>query len=163
MKRIIGFGLIALLVLTGGNKAFAAESITQAFEDFGPGTYPATKTVTFTCTAAADGSVTATAIDPSVMRSLKRGGYCLFSIESYPGSTAPKDDSDIVLNNSQSFDICGGAGTDLLDAATDRRALVKINSSVVLVPITDDLSFDATGNDVDSATFEVVFTFVVKP
>lgn len=91
-------------------------------------------------------------------------GYLLCSMETNPGSTAPTDDYDIVVNTAGGADLLGGAGANrdtanteiaypTVDATTGQKACVPINGALSLV---------LSGNSVNNAT-TVIKLFLTRP
>ena len=125
-----------------------AGEITQNLEAFGAGRK--LYVLTFTCTAdAADGSYPATAISTTYMNLIK--GWELSKIQTIPGSTAPKDLSDMTLKDSNAIDILGGAGTNKILNAATKEFFPEVDGNLASQEINDTLTLAITGNDVNSA------------
>lgn len=91
-------------------------------------------------------------------------GYFLCAMETNPGSTAPTDDYDIVINTAGGFDILGGAGANR-DTANTEVAYPTIDSTTGqkgCVPINSTLSFVLSGNSVNGGTTAVKL-FLMRP
>ncbi|HOD75263.1 MAG TPA: hypothetical protein PKJ17_04505 [Syntrophorhabdaceae bacterium] len=91
-------------------------------------------------------------------------GYFLCSMETNPGTTAPTDDYDIVINTAGGADLLGGAGANR-DTANTEIAYPTVDSTSGqkgCVPINSTLSFALSGNSVSSATVAVKL-FLMRP
>jgi hypothetical protein len=85
-------------------------------------------------------------------------GFFLYSVETNPGSTAPTDNYDIVINDADGLDIAGGL---LVDRDTANTEIVNLRSSAAGYPmVRGDLSAVTTGNSVNSATGTIIMIFV---
>ena len=92
---------------------------------------------------AADGSVPATA-------SPLFNGY-VFLVTTNPGATAPTDNYDITLTDSDGVDIAGG---ELLnrDTANSEQAVPKVGAVYGSRYVEDGVTLNLSGNSVNSAT-----------
>ena len=91
-------------------------------------------------------------------------GYWLCAMETNPGSTAPTDDYDIVINTAGGVDILGGAGANR-DTSTTETAYPTIDSTSGqkgCVPINSALSLVLSGNSVNNATVAIKL-FLTRP
>lgn len=108
MKKFI---LAIFMILLSANVALAADAGTWtiAYDSVNPSS--AIKTITFSWTAAADGTVEytipATYTSGGVTTKPREymEGYYIYWVETNPGSTAPTDNYDIVLNSSGGADL----------------------------------------------------------
>jgi len=85
-------------------------------------------------------------------------------METNPGSTAPTDDYDIVINTAGGVDILGGAGANR-DTSTTETAYPTIDSTSGqkgCVPINSALSLVLSGNSVNNATVAIKL-FLTRP
>lgn len=89
-------------------------------------------------------------------------GCKLHSIRYLFGTTAPTDNSDLVLNEHTSTgpDILGGAGADIIDNATNSYVAPLLGSSNTEAPIYGDLYPVLTNNVVDAATYTIYYNFI---
>lgn len=106
--------------------------------------------VTLTVTAdASDGSVPNTDLTPSISGKL-------LAIETNPGSTAPTDNYDIVIDDADGHDVLQGVAANRDTANTEKASIVFSGTSVnPPVAITDVLTLKVTNNSVNSATIVV--------
>jgi hypothetical protein len=84
-------------------------------------------------------------------------GYFLCSMETNPGSTAPTDDYDIVVNTAGGADLLGGAGANR-DQTNTEIAYPTIDSTSGqkgCVPVNSALSLVLSGNSVNNATVAI--------
>jgi hypothetical protein len=91
-------------------------------------------------------------------------GYFFCSMETNPGSTAPTDDYDIVINTAGGADLLGGAGANR-DTANTEVAYPTIDSTTgqkACVPVNSALSLVLSGNAINNATVAVKL-FLVRP
>jgi hypothetical protein len=86
-------------------------------------------------------------------------GWILYSAETIPGSTAPTDNYDIVLNDADGLDVAGGLLANRDEANAE---LVLLGSAAHGYPLmrNGSLSFVLTNNLVDSATGTLILIFV---
>jgi len=85
-------------------------------------------------------------------------GWYLYSVETNPGTTAPTDNYDIVINDADGLDITGAL---IMNRDTANTELVLIGFAAHGYPIVrSDLSFVLTGQSVASATGTAILTFV---
>ena len=115
------------------------------------------KVLTFAWTADdSDGSVPETAV--SAANLLEIDGWFLYFAETDPGTTAPTDDYDIILNDANEFDIMGGALADRDETNTEGAYPITAAH-----PIDSTLTFVLTNNSVNSATGVLKLYFVADP
>jgi len=91
-------------------------------------------------------------------------GYWLCAMETNPGSTAPTDDYDIVINTAGGADLLGGAGANR-DTANTEIAYPTVDSTTGqkgCVPINSALSLVLSGNSVNNATVAIKL-FLTRP
>ena len=86
-------------------------------------------------------------------------GWYLYSAKTDPGSTAPTDNYDIVINV-DGFDICGGVLANR-DTTNTEMALV-VTAAHGFPIVTGDMTVSISGNSVNSATGVIVLTFVAN-
>jgi len=135
---------IALIVFYAGIMANAAgSSVTVTYTRIGD----VYTLVTYTWTADdSNGSVPATA-------SKSLAGY-IVKVVTDPGATAPTDDYDITLTDSDGVDVMGGALADR-DTANTEQAVPKIGAAYGGSFFTGALTLNISNNSVNSATGEV--------
>lgn len=160
MKR-----LLAVLVLLGllVSPAFAVESVTITTNSIVPGYI---EQIIYTCTAAADGSITNTPITHQHLR--KVAGMYLYCVSAYPGTVAP-DAGDVFILTANSEDLLGssdnstaGNGANLIHATLQKTTIPKLNLlNQPFYPLIDGLlTLQIDNQDTDSANFTIVLTFV---
>jgi hypothetical protein len=89
-------------------------------------------------------------------------GYWLCSMETNPGTTAPQDNYDIVINSASGADILGGAGQNR-DQTNTEIAYPTIDSTSGqkgCVPVNGNVSLVLSGNNVANAAVEAKLFFV---
>ena len=111
------------------------------------------------CQCATDHSFTNYAFPSANIETLRRGGYCLWKIQTIPGGTPPTDNTDMTLLDSGSVDILGGAGANMIDNATKNEFSPLINGSPSLQPVLSALTLTVSNNAVADATFTINFIF----
>ena len=111
----------------------------------------------YTCTAdASDGSVPAHTITGL-------SGFYLYSVETWPGATAPTDASDLtLLDATTGEDLLGGNGTDAVDATTPKTIAPKSTAMDLNFyhMVKGNLTMNITNNSVNSAIINVRVTGV---
>lgn len=156
MKRLILSAIVALILMPALVFAVAGTSTTPAVAyNADQLTNYKSKVISFTITDKAAGTTVAIA-ETDVL------GYWLCSMETNPGTTAPQDNYDIVINSAGGADILGGAGANR-DQTNTEIAYPTIDSTSGqkgCVPINSALSLVLSGNSVDNATVEVKLLLV---
>ena len=114
MKKL----LIIILLLVLPTSVFAAGACVLTQTGSQPGASKMWRQ--YTCTAdAADGTVAAYTVTGFY-------DYYIYSVETWPGATAPTDASDFTLLDAVTGeDLLGGNGTDAIDATTPKTILPK--------------------------------------
>ena len=107
-------------------------------------------------TAAADGSVADIPIDELFLTGY---GYSLHSMVTDPGATAPTDNYDITIEDSDGVDVLGGAGANR-DAANTERVMPLYGTTPHPCPINGALTVKIAGNVVNAATGKIKLYFV---
>ena len=134
MKKVLAVITILTLLLLPG-MALAVESVTQTYARVGQNTNLAT--LTFDIVTAADGSLTATATNTANTAAI--AGWYVYMVVTNPGGTAPQDDYDITIVDSDGVDIMGGALSNR-DTANTEQALPYIGSAYAPRPIASTLT-----------------------
>lgn len=100
--------------------------------------------------------------DQTNSRVANLAGFFLHSVSVYFGGTAPTINSDITLleHTSTGKDILVGAGTDMLDAATNNYFTTLVGTLPHPVPVFGPLYLVVSNNGVNSATSTIVFKFI---
>ena len=114
------------------------------------------KVITIAWTGAAAGG----AIDAITVNAQTYGieGWYLYSVETNPGTTAPTDDYDIVINDADGLDIAGGLLANRDSSVTE---MVNLRAAATGYPmVRGNLSVAISGNSVNSATGTIIMTFV---
>lgn len=145
MKRF----LLTLAIILIAAQAWAVGSISDTTVtpdgSFGGDSYYIYK---LTCTGdAGDGTIPATATTLAIR------GFIMF-VETNPGSTAPTDNYDLTLVNSNGVDVMGGALADR-DTSVSEQASPIVGAGLQDRYINETLTVTPTGNSVGSATFTV--------
>lgn len=114
------------------------------------------KVITFTWTAAADGSVPSTAITAGMLKQINNMNAVLAVVN--PGATAPTAEYGITLTDADGADVFGGA---LLtrSASASEQARPAIATLAGKRKINSLLTFNVADNLVDSAVGVVKFYF----
>lgn len=99
MKKFI---LAIFMILLSANIALAVDAGTWTIAYDKVDVSSAIKTITFSWTAAADGTVEKAL--PTAALTYMKGNY-VYWVETNPGATSPTDDYDIVLNSSGGADV----------------------------------------------------------
>ena len=140
MKRLI-VGLLALGLLSWAGVSYGAGSCSQRYFDLDN---TGIMRAEFTCTADA-----AAATWPAITTQWQIVGL-VFAAETNPGATAPTDNYDITVVNSNGIDIFGGALANR-DTSTSERTMPILNSLYGAVPSDGQLTINITNNAVNSA------------
>ncbi len=168
MKRF--FIYLSLLLLVFSGVVYAAESVTQnVAQRVRPGVYE----IEFNITTAADGSVTATALN-AANRARVRGTY-LIQVDAFPtvGGTAP-DAADVVMYDENGIYYLGSedggttayAGLNLIHATIPKSCIPNMyitgqdSHLNYYWPIRGALTWDIINQATDSADITLIFTFV---
>jgi hypothetical protein len=164
MKRI--FLVFAILVLMVGN-AFAADRSASFSSKVAQSQYNEFVQITASIIFATDNSFAALALymndaDQEAGRVANLNGFFLHSISVYFGSPAPTINSDITLleHTSTGKDILVGAGTDMMDAATNNYFTTLIGTLPHPVPVFGPLYLVVANNAVNDAQATIVFKFI---
>lgn len=144
MKRFNLFLVIALAVLFSTGQAFAAGSVTTDSVDL---PRQGITVCTYEWTAAADGSVPATA-------KISMVGYVILAVTD-PGTTAPTDDYDIELTDAYGCDVMGGELSNR-DTANSEQAMPAVGSTYGPRWVSGPVTLEITNNSVNSATGKVI-------
>lgn len=118
-----------------------------------------TRTVKLSWTAAADGSVADIPMPLANYNFLQGYGYLLYAMTTNPGTTAPTDNYDIVIEDADGTDILGGAGANR-DASTTETVQPLINGLPAPYPMDGALTVKVSGNIVNAATGTITLMFV---
>lgn len=153
MKKILA---IAFLILLFAVQSFAVGTSTITVNNVIQQGQKTIVTITVAWTAHTDGSFTSVDIS-SYMGEVY--GMFLFAIETNPGATAPQDNYDITLTDADGVDILMSAGTNR-HTTTSQYAVVPIGTYFNRIPIDGGLTFNLSGNNVNSATGTAKFIFI---
>lgn len=143
MKRFISI-FIALLLLLTPVAVFAVGSVTATGPTKVSGPDATYYTITWAWTADSGAATVPTSTVSGIL------GYVVRVITN-PGSTAPTDDYDIVLNDAYGCDVMGGALADR-DTANTEQAMPIIGGASSGALVLDTLQLSISGNSVNSAT-----------
>ena len=138
MKKILSL-LAALLVFLPG---VARGTCTITYDDSGS----PVQTLLFTCVTDTTGSATITGVTSRPVR-----GW-VFQAETNPGTEAPTDDYDIVLNDAAGADVFNGALANR-DTANTELAWPLIGTIPTRSFVEGTLSIVVTNNSVNNAAF----------
>lgn len=142
MKRILALAAVLALAVFAAD-ARAAGSVSQTITKQPGGV----SVLTFTCTADSSGGSY-----PSTATTVPIYGY-VFLVVTNPGSTAPTDNYDIVLNDADGIDVMGGMLANR-DTSTSEQAVPKIDSTNSIYGpryVGSTLTLVITNNSVNSA------------
>lgn len=141
IKKIFLLIVVVTVLLAASLPGLAAESVTQTWINC----TAKVECLTFAWQADSNGALTATASNRSI------DGY-IIQIVTNPGDTAPTDNYNITLNNSDGADVCGTVLANR-DTANSEIALPKPDgTNFADAWISGILTLAVTGNSVDSAT-----------
>lgn len=136
----------------------AASTITQTLKRYGDNLM----VLEFTCTASSvDGSYLSTVSTDDVSwhgytYTHRIRGWHIYKVQTLYGTVAPLDNSDLVINDSNSVDLLGGAGTDQIDNATNNGIISLIGGGTPgTQPIDSKLTPVITNNNVNSAVVTI--------
>ncbi len=129
-----------------------AESITMTLNEVNPRVFE----LKIAWIAASNGSLTAEDTNLEITGKLK-GWSCFLAITD-PGSTAPTDNYNVSVKDAYGVDIFGGE-LDNRDTANSEQAVPLMDVVYGARLINTALTFDVTGNSVDSATGDVYLYF----
>jgi hypothetical protein len=156
MKKTM-MALSAIILLVAVN-VWAAGTITQSIDTNFVEKSRVQMVVTFTATAdASDGSFPSTATSTDITNKIK--GYYLYKLITNPGSTAPTDNYDIVLNDEDGIDLLGGNGANR-DTTNSEATYPVIGSQPFAQPILGPITLVITNNSVNSAGIVIKAVFV---
>jgi hypothetical protein len=142
MKKLIVL-LVILAITVGG--AFADDGTVTVKR----GTTPnGMETVLFTWIANSGGTVPATS---TLGNWPSYNAGCISKVNTNPGSTAPTDNYDITLTDSDGIDLMGGELANR-DTANSEVAVPKVDTVFGCVVVTEAFTLNISGNSVDSAT-----------
>uniref|UniRef100_A0A6M3KTP2 Uncharacterized protein n=1 Tax=viral metagenome TaxID=1070528 RepID=A0A6M3KTP2_9ZZZZ len=144
LKKFL-LSLFVLLVLLVPSWAGAAGTVTQTWEAIG------TDVVVLTFSWTADSGVSGvTGAVSGVTTARDVDGYVILAVTN-PGSTAPTDNYDIVLHDSDGVDVMGGQLANR-DTANGEHTVPKIGSVYGARWVAGVLGFHLSGNSTASAT-----------
>ena len=137
--------VLVLLCLLVTGRALAAGSVAVSITKL-----DMIRVVTFSWTAdASDGSVPSTTVSAAITQQI--AGWNCFLCVTNPGSTAPTDNYDIVVNDADGVDIFGGKLNNR-DTATSEQAVPLVGGAYMTRPVTGAITMVLTNNSVNSAT-----------
>lgn len=163
MKRIL-FAILIIFLWCG--VSWGAASITETVKKFSNPKGEFKYKVTLACTSHTDNSFSV-ALSTDLVQLLD--GFYVYSITSYPGGTAPTDNTDLVwtvakTGTTKSVDILGTNGTDFIDATTTKELMThQAFSSLNFYHVMDSdntYTLTTSNNAVASATFVLEMVFV---
>ena len=158
MKRI--FALVSfLVVMLWTVSAFAAAgACTQSLAQFKTAN-PNLMVLTFTCLGASDdGSFPSISTTNAITSEIT--GWYISEVRTYPGTKSPQNQWDIVINDSDGFDLMGGTLADR--AQTAQRALPLWTTGLYAsIPIYGTLAVVITGTNVTVST-SIIKIFLTK-
>ena len=128
------------------------ESITMTLNEVNPRVFE----LKIAWIAASNGSLTAEDTNLEITGKLK-GWSCFLGITD-PGSTAPTDNYNVSVKDAYGVDIFGGE-LDNRDTANSEQAVPLMDVVYGARLVNTALTFDVTGNSVDSATGDVYLYF----
>lgn len=153
--------MAVVLVLCVSVSAWAAgsTSVTCTSLRNSPAGQPITDSGNKTCMVsftadASDGSVPSSTVSASTYGLY---GLNLYAVETNPGSTAPTDNWDVAITDSDSVDVCGNTANR--DQSNSEYVYCATSTQPYKV-VDGDLTVAITGNSVNSATGTVKLIFV---
>ena len=147
MKKILFAIILAALFLP--SLTFAAGSVTQTLAMVGNNTGKYIWTLTWTADAA-DHTVPNTAMSADILAVVE--GFYIEKVTTNPGATAPTDDYDITIEDTDGVDLMGGALLNR-DTSTSESAYPIVATGVYgAVPFDGAPTVKWAGNSVNSAT-----------
>lgn len=156
LKRLLVIIIVASLLPAGQVWAAGSSVITSADVNVLEKTQRKIITISWTGDSAG-GSMPAITVGASTYGIT---GWYLYTAETNPGSTAPTDNYDIVINDADGVDVAGGL---LANRHTTTTQLVNIGTSAYGYPlIRGDLSVAITNNIVNSATGTIIMVFTAN-
>lgn len=151
MKKIIPIVFILSLLLLTAIHVWGAGTVTQTYAKTGSGITE----LTFSFTADPNGTVSDTNTEAAM------DGYLLQMVTN-PGSTAPTDNYDITIKNSDGVDLLNGNGADR-DTSNSEIAFPDPNWAAVTPPFFSGLlTLGISNNSQASATGEVIL-YIKRP
>lgn len=160
MKKL--FLVVFLLLFVAAVNCFAADAVittssitTYTIPNYG-GNNIIGKVVTFTWTdkSAADGTAFTTSFDKKELY-----GWCIYSVETNPGTTAPTDNYDITMLSEGGIDVLGSQTLNR-DEANTEIANIGLQTNGYPV-ITGALTLTIANNSVNSATGTIKVVFLL--
>ena len=110
MKRFL-LAILAITFLMGGVAWGAGTCVQQSVVSYPSSTSPLQKALTVTCTAdASTANFPTMAINATNTAALK--GWYLYKVQTNPGATAPTDNWDFTITDSDGIDVLQGAGAN---------------------------------------------------
>jgi len=159
MKKL--FVLIGLFIICNiPASALAAGTVSQAVSWVcRSNSTECVQVLTFTATAdSADGSYPSTDMSATTLNKLK--GWYLYKIITNPGSTAPTDNWDFTLSDSDGIDVLGGNGANRHTTTSQMIAPLLTTGVYFAQPVLDTWTLAITGNSVNSAGIVIKAIFV---
>jgi hypothetical protein len=148
--------LAILLVLFAFSTVWAVGKVTITSDNIFIDQGVARKVVTLSWIGdSGNGTIPTITIDANTY---KITGWYLYSVETNPGSVAPTDDYDIVINDADGLDIVGGL---LANRDVTNTELILVGTATHGYPVVrSDLSVVWSNQAVHSATGTLILTFV---
>jgi len=147
-KLCMAFSILIVILLYFAVNVFSAGTVSVSTSRASGNVW----ITTYTCTAdSSDGSFPATDSDVAI------NGY-VFLVVTNPGATAPTDDYDITLTDSDSVDVMGGTLANR-DTANSEQAVPYIGSVYGSRFVSGVLTATITNNSENSAIVEIIVYF----
>jgi len=159
MKKILALMVFCMMVLYSVAAFAVVEgACTQSLTKFKTAN-PNLMVLTFTCLGSSnDGDFPSISTTAAITSEIT--GWYISEVRTYPGTKAPQDQWDIVINDSDSFDLMGGTLANR--AQTAQRALpLWTTATYASIPIYGTLAFVITGTNVTEST-PIIKVFLVK-
>lgn len=159
MKKL--FVLIGLFIICNiPASALAAGTVTQSLSYVCRGqSNECVQVLTYTATADSAAATFPTAAMSSATLSQLKGWY-LYKIITNPGSTAPTDNWDFTLSDSDGIDVLGGNGANRHTTTSQMIAPLLTTGVYFAQPVLDTWTLAITGNSVNSAGIVIKAVFV---
>lgn len=160
MKKLAGLFIIFNIALLLAIPCWAAGTVSQAVTTIYEGeSVPKVRVLTFTATAdAADGSYPSTAMSAATLSKLK--GWYLYKVITNPGSTAPTDNWDFTLSDTDGIDVLGGNGANRHTTTSQMIAPLLTTGVYFAQPVLNAWTLAITGNSNNSAGIVIQCVFV---
>jgi len=116
------------------------------------------RTLSFTCVGdASGGSIPDT--DISAANTTKLLGWELWKVQAIAGSPGPTANSDVYVKDTNSVDLLGSYGENMLDNTGSNETIPRIDGVASLQPVVGVLTLDVDNQSVNSAAYTIILFF----